>query len=99
MFIKQFCPLGTIYEINSILLTSLLQACAYSRSSDMNAFEDILLNNMFLFGCTGKLWIDEFTSIAIVLITAMAYAFAISYLNKYPSEKVGPSTFAYDTTI
>jgi hypothetical protein len=29
----------------------------------------------------------------------MAYAFAISYLNQYPSEKVGPSTFACDETI
>jgi ribosomal protein S8 len=29
----------------------------------------------------------------------MAYAFALSYLNQYPSEKVGPSTFACDTTI
>ena len=29
----------------------------------------------------------------------MAYAFARSYLNQYPSEKVGPSTFACDTTI
>lgn len=29
----------------------------------------------------------------------MAYAFAMSYLNQYPSEKVGPSTFACDSTI
>ena len=29
----------------------------------------------------------------------MAYAFAISYLNQYPSEKAGPSNFACDTTI
>ena len=29
----------------------------------------------------------------------MAYNFAISYLNQYPSEKVGPSTFACDETI
>lgn len=38
-------------------------------------------------------------SIVIILITAMAYAFAMSYLNQYPSEKVGPSTFACDSTI
>jgi hypothetical protein len=29
----------------------------------------------------------------------MAYWFGISYLNQYPSEKVGPSNFACDTTI
>ncbi len=29
----------------------------------------------------------------------MACAFSISFLNQYPSEKVGPSTFACDTTI
>jgi ribosomal protein S8 len=29
----------------------------------------------------------------------MAYAFALSYLNQYPSEEVGPSTFACDSTI
>ena len=29
----------------------------------------------------------------------MAYVFALLYLNQYPSEKVGPSTFACDTTI
>jgi hypothetical protein len=29
----------------------------------------------------------------------MAYAFAISYMNQYPAEKVGPSTFACDTTL
>ncbi len=32
-------------------------------------------------------------------MTAMAYSFAISFLNQYPSEKVGPSNFACDTTI
>ncbi len=32
-------------------------------------------------------------------MTVMAYTFAISYLNQYPSEEVGPSTFACDTTI
>jgi hypothetical protein len=32
-------------------------------------------------------------------MTAMAYAFAMSYLNQYPAEKVGPSNFACDTTI
>ena len=29
----------------------------------------------------------------------MAYVFAFRYLNQYPAEKVGPSTFACDTTI
>ena len=29
----------------------------------------------------------------------MAYAFAMSYLNQYPAEKVGPSNFACDVTI
>jgi hypothetical protein len=29
----------------------------------------------------------------------MAYAFAGSFLNQYPAEKVGPSNFACDTTI
>ncbi len=38
-------------------------------------------------------------SIIVILMTAMAYAFGISYLNQYPSEKVGPSNFACDTTI
>ncbi|CAF1380842.1 unnamed protein product [Rotaria sordida] len=47
----------------------------------------------------GELWIGGLASIAIVLITAMAYAFAILYMNQYPSEKVGASTFACDTTI
>ena len=38
-------------------------------------------------------------SLAIILVIAMAYAFAISYLNQYPAEKVGPSNFACDVTI
>ena len=29
----------------------------------------------------------------------MAYGFAISYMNQYPAEKVGPSTFACDETL
>ena len=29
----------------------------------------------------------------------MAYRFSISYLNQYPAEKVGPSTFACDATL
>ena len=29
----------------------------------------------------------------------MAYRFSISYLNQYPAEKVGPSTFACDETL
>ncbi|CAF2064023.1 unnamed protein product [Rotaria magnacalcarata] len=47
----------------------------------------------------GELWIGGVASIAIILVTAMAYAFAILYLNQYPSETVGPSNFACDTTI
>ncbi|CAF3469666.1 unnamed protein product [Rotaria socialis] len=47
----------------------------------------------------GELWIGGLASLAIILITAMAYAFALSYLNQYPSEAVGPSNFACDTTI
>ncbi|CAF4628565.1 unnamed protein product, partial [Rotaria magnacalcarata] len=33
----------------------------------------------------GELWIGGVASIAIILVTAMAYAFAILYLNQYPS--------------
>ncbi|CAF3339280.1 unnamed protein product [Rotaria socialis] len=47
----------------------------------------------------GELWIGGLVSLAIILTTAMAYAFANSYLNQYPSESVGPSNFACDTTI
>ena len=36
---------------------------------------------------------------AVVLITCMAYNFAISFLNQYPAEDVGPSTFACDSTL
>ncbi|CAF5147019.1 unnamed protein product, partial [Rotaria sp. Silwood1] len=60
---------------------------------------DIAVSPKFKFWGEGELWIGGLASIAIVLIIAMAYAFAMSYLNQYPSEKVGPSTFAYDTTI
>ena len=38
-------------------------------------------------------------SIAVILITAMAYRFALSYLAQYPAEKAGPSSFACDDTI
>ena len=33
------------------------------------------------------------------MVTGMAYGFAISYMNQYPAEKVGPSEFACDTTL
>ena len=35
----------------------------------------------------------------MILITGLAYYFALSYLNQYPAEKVGPSTFACDETL
>jgi hypothetical protein len=45
------------------------------------------------------MWLGGLASMAVLLITVMAYYFAISYLNQYPAEKVGPSTFACDTTV
>ncbi|CAF4570430.1 unnamed protein product [Rotaria sp. Silwood2] len=47
----------------------------------------------------GEMWIGGIASLILVAIACMAYGFAISYLNQYPSEKVGPSSFACDTTI
>ena len=38
-------------------------------------------------------------SLAVILISAMAFRFALSYLAQYPAEKVGPSSFACDETI
>ena len=52
-----------------------------------------------MFQGEGELWLGGIASIAVMLITAMAYHFAISYLNQYPAEKVGPSSFACDETI
>ena len=45
------------------------------------------------------MWIGGLASIVIILIVGLAYFFAMSYLDQYPSEKVGPSTFACDSTI
>ena len=45
------------------------------------------------------MWLGGVASLAVILITAMAYNFAMSYLNQYPAEKVGPSSFACDETI
>ena len=45
------------------------------------------------------MWLGGIASLAVILITAMAYRFAISYLNQYPAENVGPSSFACDETI
>ena len=52
-----------------------------------------------IFQGEGELWLGGIASIVVMLITAMAYNFAISYLNQYPAEKVGPSSFACDETI
>ena len=45
------------------------------------------------------MWLGGIASLAVILITAMAYNFAMSYLKQYPAEKVGPSSFACDETI
>jgi hypothetical protein len=47
----------------------------------------------------GELWLGGIASIAVVLVTVMAYAFGVSYLHQYPAETTGPSDFACDTTI
>ena len=47
----------------------------------------------------GELWLGGIASLAVILITVMAYRFALLYLNQYPAEKVGPSTFACDESI
>jgi hypothetical protein len=45
------------------------------------------------------MWLGGIASLAVILITVLAYKFAVSYLNQYPAEKVGPSSFACDETI
>ena len=45
------------------------------------------------------MWLGGIASLAVILITGMAYNFAVSYLKQYPAEKVGPSSFACDDTI
>ena len=52
-----------------------------------------------IFQGEGELWLGGMASLAVILITAMAYNFAMSYLNQYPAESVGPSSFACDETI
>ena len=38
-------------------------------------------------------------SVAIIALVSFAFAFSSGYLNQYPLEKAGPSTFACDTEI
>ena len=45
------------------------------------------------------MWLGGIASLAVILITVMAYRFALAYLNQYPAENVGPSSFACDETI
>ena len=47
----------------------------------------------------GELWLGGIASLCIVLMTIMAYHFALSFMNQYPSENVGPSTFACDPEL
>ena len=52
-----------------------------------------------MFQGEGELWLGGIASLAVILMTAMAYRFALLYLKQYPAEKVGPSSFACDETI
>jgi len=45
------------------------------------------------------MWIGGLASIAVLLVSGMAYGFAISYLNQYPSEQVEGSPFMCDQTL
>ncbi|CAF1330687.1 unnamed protein product [Adineta steineri] len=47
----------------------------------------------------GELWAGGIASLAVVLITIMAYTFSISYMNQYPAEKTQGSKFACDSTL
>ncbi|CAF1325104.1 unnamed protein product [Adineta steineri] len=47
----------------------------------------------------GELWAGGIASIAVVLITIMAYTFSISYMNQYPAEKTQGSRFSCDSTL
>ena len=47
-----FCPLGAVHEIERASLTSLSQAYPYPRSPELTVYEDLLLNNMVMFGST-----------------------------------------------
>ncbi|UJR17028.1 hypothetical protein I4U23_003926 [Adineta vaga] len=47
----------------------------------------------------GELWVGGLASIVVVLISAMAYAFSISYLHQYPSEKAHGSMFSCDKEL
>ena len=45
------------------------------------------------------MWLGGVASLAVILITVMAYHFAVSFLNQYPVENSEPSSFACDETI
>ena len=47
----------------------------------------------------GELWLGGLATLAVALMTIMAYHFAISFMNQYPEEDVGPSTFACDPKL
>ncbi|CAF1120920.1 unnamed protein product [Adineta ricciae] len=47
----------------------------------------------------GELWLGGLASLAVVLISVMAYAFSVSYLNEYPAEKTNGSRFSCDKTL
>ncbi|CAF0719899.1 unnamed protein product [Adineta ricciae] len=47
----------------------------------------------------GEWWVGGLASIAVVLVSAMAYTFAISYMYQYPIETTDGSKFACDSTL
>jgi hypothetical protein len=47
----------------------------------------------------GELWIGGIASLAIILVSVMAYVFAISFMNQYPAEITDPLNFACDTSL
>jgi hypothetical protein len=58
-----------------------------------------ILHVFVVFQGEGELWLGGIASLAVILVTVMAYRFAVSYLNQYPAESVEPSWFACDETI
>ena len=62
-------------------------------------FVDLYSNYIEFSKGEGELWIGGLTSIAVIVMTIMAYVFGISYLNQYPAELVGASSFACDVDI
>ena len=62
-------------------------------------FVDLYVNLIGFSKGEGELWIGGLASIAVIVMTIMAYVFGISYLNQYPAELVGPSSFACDVDI